>query len=112
MLKGLLSCGLLVMALSSGPVQAADRSQGNLIVNAVIPEGNGVLVGFTVRPTDCATAYKGAHAYLATGVKNFDVLYALVSTAQITGQAVTISYVDNGDCSSLAQLLSLSNVSQ
>jgi hypothetical protein len=101
--------GLALMV--AGGASAADATQGSLVVNKVTPEGAGVLIGFTIRPTDCSTSYKGAYAYLATSLKDFDALYALASVAEITGQPVTISYIDNGDCSSLGQLLSLSKIS-
>lgn len=101
--------GLLALALASAGAHAGTM-QSNLVINKVQPEGNGILIGFTVRPTDCATAYKGGHAYLGTGIKDFDNLYLIVSTAQVTGAPVTIYYADNGDCSSVVQLLSLSNV--
>lgn len=102
-------CSLLALALVGAGAQAGTM-QSNLVINKVQPEGNGILVGFTVRPADCATAYKGGHAYLGTGIKDFDNLYLIVSTAQVTGAPVTIYYADNGDCSSVVQLLSLSNV--
>ena len=109
MLKRLSSCGLLLLALVSSGVQAG-TTQSNLIINLVQPEGTGILIGFTVRPTDCATSYKSGHAYLGTGVKDFDVIYLTASTAKVTGTPVTIYYADNGDCSAVAQLLSLSNI--
>jgi hypothetical protein len=109
MLKHLSSCGVLLLALLSAGAYAG-TSQSNLVINTVQPEGAGILVGFTVRPTDCATAYKGAYAYLGTSIKDFDSLYLVLTTAQVTGAPVTIYYADNGDCSAVAQLLSLSNV--
>lgn len=110
MFRHLSICGLLLFTLLSADAQAADRTQSLLIVNSVIPEGAGVRIGFTVRPNDCTTSYKGSYAFLAASVKDFDLLYLAVTTAEISGQAVTIHYIDNGDCSSLGQLLSLSNV--
>ena len=110
MFRHLSICGLLLFTFLSADAHAADRTQGGLIVNSVIPEGAGVRIGFTVRPTDCTTSYKSSYAYLAASVKDFDLLYLAVTTAEISGQSVTIHYVDNGDCSSLGQLLSLSNV--
>jgi hypothetical protein len=109
MLKHLSSCGVLLLALLSAGAQAG-TTQSNLVINLVQPEGSGVLIGFTVRPTDCTTAYKGAHAYLGTTIKDFDALYLMLTTAKVTGSPVTITYLDNGDCSAVAQLLSLSNV--
>lgn len=110
MFRHLSICGLLLFTLLSADAQAADRTQSFLIVNSVIPEGAGVRIGFTVRPSDCTTSYKGSYAFLASSVKDFDLLYLAVTTAEISGRAVTIHYIDNGDCSSLGQLLSLSNV--
>jgi hypothetical protein len=109
MLKRLSSRGLLLLALISAGVQAG-TTQSNLIINKLQPEGTGILVGFTVQPTDCATNYKGGHAWLGTGIKDFDSLYLVLTTAQVTGTPVTIYYADNGDCSAVVQLLSLSNV--
>lgn len=109
MLKKRLSFGLLVLALMSAGVHAG-TTQSSLVINKIQPEGNGILIGFTVRPTDCATSYKGGYAYLGTSVKDFDSLYLILSTALVTGSPVTIYYADNGDCSSAVQLLSLSNV--
>src|SRR5688572_22479076 len=105
MLKHLLSCSVLLLALVSAGAQAG-TTQANLVINLVQPEGTGVLIGFTVRPTDCATAYKGGHAYLGTGIKDFDSLYLTLTTAQVTATPVTIYYADNGDCSAVIQLLS------
>src|SRR5688572_12421439 len=110
MLTRLSRCGVLALALLSAGAQAAERTQSGLIVSKVSPEGTGVLVTFTVRPTDCTTAYKGGHAYLGTSLKDFDTLYLTLTTAQVTAAPVTISYNDNGDCSGVATLLSLSNV--
>jgi hypothetical protein len=104
-----LSRALMALVLTSAAAQAG-TVQANLIVNKVQPEGNGILVGFTVQPTDCIGSYKGGHAFLGTSVKDFDSLYLILSTALVTGSPVTITYVDNGDCSSAAQLLSLSTV--
>jgi hypothetical protein len=109
MLKHLLSCGVLLLAFLSTGAQAG-TTQSNLVINLLQPEGAGILVGFTVRPTDCTMAYKGGHAYLGTGIKDFDSLYLALTTAKVTGTPVTIYYADNGDCSSTVQLLSLSNV--
>jgi hypothetical protein len=109
MLKHLARGGLLALALVSAGVHAGTM-QSNLVISKLSPEGSGILVTFTTQPTDCATNYKGAHAYLGTGIKDFDLLYMVLSTAQVTGSPVTIYYADNGDCSGVVQLLSLSNV--
>lgn len=109
MSKKLLSSALLALALMSAGVHAG-TIQSNLVVNKIQPEGNGILIGFTVRPTDCAVSYKGGYAFLGTSVKDFDSLYLILTTALVTGSPVTITYADNGDCSSAAQLLSVSNV--
>ena len=109
MLKHLLSGGVLLLALVSAGAQAG-TVQSNLVINLIQPEGSGILIGFTVRPTDCATAYKGGHAFLGTSIKDFDSLYLTLTTAKVAAQPVTIYYADNGDCSSTVQLLSLSNV--
>ncbi|HEX5055635.1 MAG TPA: hypothetical protein VFX02_03970 [Gammaproteobacteria bacterium] len=105
-----LACGgLLALALVSAGAHAGTM-QSNLVISKVTPEGSGILVTFTTQPVDCATNYKGAHAYLGTSIKGFDMLYLVVTTAQVTGTPVTIYYADNGDCSGVAQLLSLSDI--
>jgi hypothetical protein len=109
MTRKLSSCALVALALVSAGAQAG-TTQSNLVINKLQPEGNGILIGFTVQPTDCATSYKGGHAFLATSIKDFDSLYLILTTAKVTGSPVTITYNDNGDCSSAVQLLSLSNV--
>jgi hypothetical protein len=109
MSKKLSSCAMLALALMSAGAHAG-TTQANLVINKLQPEGNGILIGFTTLPTDCATSYKGGHAFLGTSVKDFDSLYLILSTAMVTGSPVTITYADNGDCSSAAQLLSLSTV--
>jgi hypothetical protein len=109
MSKKLSICGSLLLALLGAGAHAG-TTQSSLVINKIQPEGNGILVGFTVRPTDCTTSYKSGHAYLGTSVKDFDSLYLILSTALITGSPVTIYYADNGDCSTAVQLLSLSNV--
>lgn len=103
------SCALLALALMSAGAQAG-TTQANLVINKLQPEGSGILVGFTTMPSDCSSSYKGGHAFLATSVKDFDSLYLILTTAKVTGSPVTITYADNGDCSSTVQLLSLSNV--
>ena len=109
MSKKLPSCALLALALMSAGAQAG-TTQSNLVINKLQPEGNGILIGFTVQPTDCAMSYKGGHAFLGTSVKDFDSLYLILSTAKVTGSPVPIKYNDKGGCSRVVQLLSLSNV--
>lgn len=109
MFRRIVNGSLLVFAL--GIVSAhAGITQSNLVINKIVPQAGGLLIGFTAQPADCTTSYMGGHAFLATTIKDFDTLYTLVATAQVTGQPVAINYIDNGNCGSLSQLLSLTNV--
>ena len=105
-----LSSAVLACALLSPNVHAADKIQSGLIINSVIPNGSGVMIGFSARPSDCSSSYKNSHAFLSGSTAGFDELYALVSAVEITGAPVKVTYGDKGNCSSVGTMLQISHI--
>lgn len=100
-----------VMLMISMPIQSLAASTGTFIVNILIQANGGLYVGFTSRPGACAGEYKKAHGFInGNNIDKFDEYYRLLMSRRTTGNSVTITYEDIGNCTARDSLLRIIKV--
>jgi hypothetical protein len=100
----------LLLFFSYSFVNAAELSQTGLTISLLKETNDGILVGFTSTPRDCAGSSQGAHAFMSRNAIEFEEIVTRLMSAKLLGAPVTAYYADIGDCTAETQLLQLSNI--
>lgn len=81
-----------------------------LVVSTAIPSPNGLLIGFTTQPSGCSGSVNTMHALLPKSLENYDRNTLTILRNRALKKAVTLDYIDNGDCTTVDTVLEITAI--